>query len=164
MEKIEKKKILYIIGGVILLGVIIYAVFVNLKKSGNDQNIPANSEPVSSGEPTGNTPGGTASKPASGTSKPAARSYLDALKIYRTSGYYFQFSGCSGKPGSLTLKKGVEFMLDNRDGVNHKIVVEGGQTFSIGAYGFAIATAPSAIGTHHITCDGGGSASILVQK
>ena len=93
----------------------------------------------------------------------ATQRYLDALKIYKTSGYYFQFVSCHGAPGSLVLKKGKKFMLDNRDNQTRKIAIQGGQTFQITAYNFAIATAPSTIGTHYITCDGGGAASISVQ-
>ncbi len=54
-------------------------------------------------------------------------------------------------------------MLDNRDNVSRKIAVQGGQTFQVKAYDFAIATAPSTIGTHYITCDGGWAAVISVQ-
>lgn len=100
----------------------------------------------------------------SNKSMPATQRYLDAIKIYKTSNYYFQFVECHGRPGSQTLKAGVKFMLDNRDAKTHKIAVVGGQSFTIGAYNFAIATAPSKIGTHYITCDGGGAAKIEVQK
>lgn len=55
-------------------------------------------------------------------------------------------------------------MLDNRDNATRKIAVQGGQTFQVKAYDFAIATAPSTLGTHYITCDGGGAASIVVQQ
>lgn len=93
----------------------------------------------------------------------ATQRYLDAIRIYKNVGYYFQFADCHGLPGSLTLKKGKKFMLDNRDNKSRKIAIVGGQSFTIGAYNFAIATAPSKAGTHYITCDGGGAASILVQ-
>lgn len=94
----------------------------------------------------------------------ATQRYLDAIRIYKSVGYYFQFVSCHGSPGSLTLKKGKKFMLDNRDNVTRKIAIQGGQSFQIGPYNFAIATAPSTLGTHYITCDGGGAASILVQQ
>ena len=109
----------------------------------------------------------TAPKKSSSPASPslsATQRYLDAIRVYKSVGYYFQFVDCHGLPGSLTLKKGKKFMLDNRDGEAHKIAVQGGQTFQIKAYDFAIATAPSKIGLHYITCDGGGAASILVQQ
>lgn len=93
----------------------------------------------------------------------ATQKYLDALKTYKTVGYYFQFVDCHGLPGTLTMKKGKKFMLDNRDAKGRRIAISGGQSFKIGAYNFAIATAPSKAGTHYITCDGGGAATIVVQ-
>ncbi len=155
MQKMETKKLLYILGGVVLLGVIAYSVYVNLNKA--SQSAPANSTSSSQSAVGGSTQ-------SSGTSKPATKAYLDARKIYQTSGYYFQFVQCHGLPGTLTLKAGSKFMLDNRDGVAHKLAIQGWETFNIGAYGFAIATAPSKVGIHYITCDGGGAATILVQK
>jgi len=101
---------------------------------------------------------------ASPTPISATQKYLDALKLYKSSGYYFQFVSCHGMPGLLTLKKGKKFMLDNRDNISRKIAIVGGQSFKIAPYSFAIATAPSTIGTHYITCDGGGAASIKVQQ
>lgn len=160
MQKMETKKLLYILGGVVLLGVVAYSVWVNLKK--DSPSFPASSTSTQSIAPV--TTGGASKKPSASTSLPATKRYLDAIKVYKTTGYYFQFVECSGMPGSLTLKKGTKFMLDNRDGVSHKIAIQGGQSFKIGAYDFAIATAPSQVGTHFITCDGGGAAKILVQN
>jgi hypothetical protein len=67
-------------------------------------------------------------------------------------------------PGSMTMKTGTKFMLDNRDSVARTIAIEGGQSYSLSAYGFKIATAPSKEGTYYITCDKGGAASITVQR
>ena len=100
------------------------------------------------------------------TPKPSAlqavETYQDALKIYSTSGYRFQFSNCQASPGALIMKVRTKFMLDNRDAVLRTITV-GQQKFAIGAYGYVIATAPSTIGTHYLTCNGGGTATISVQ-
>ena len=140
-----------------MLGVIVYSVSVNLKNT--NQFTPANT--VSSTDSTDSTAGGK--KPAKAPLS-ATQAYLDAIKIYKTSGYYFQFVDCHAFRGSITLKAGKKFMLDNRDAKAHKLAIQGGQSFNIGSYGFAVATAPSAVGTHYITCDGGGAASITVQK
>lgn len=94
----------------------------------------------------------------------ATQKYLDAIRIYKNPGYYFQFVDCHGAPGTLTMKKGKKFMLDNRDNKTRKIAIQGGESFKIGAYNFAIATAPSKTGTYYITCDGGGAATISVQQ
>jgi len=62
------------------------------------------------------------------------------------------------------MKTGTKFMLDNRDSVARTIAIEGGQSYSLSAYGFKIATAPAKEGTYYITCNKGGAASITVQK
>ena len=107
-------------------------------------------------------PAGSVKKPSVPLS--ATQKYLDALKIYKNTGYYFQFVECHGLPGTLTMKKGKKFMLDNRDAKTRKIAINGGQSFKISSYNFAIATAPSKPGTYYITCDGGGAAKIVVQQ
>lgn len=101
--------------------------------------------------------------PKTTTPAPGAitQSYADALKIYSTSGYRFQFVNCKATPGKFTIKKNSKFMLDNRDNTAHKIKV-GSVTYNVGAYGFAIATAKT-LGLNYITCDGGGAAQIQVE-
>jgi len=164
------KKYIYIALGVILLAGILYLAFRNKNTSQSNNNV--NEGSVSNATSTAGTSTSTAAtstavKKTTVKAAPAPLSatqrYLDAIKIYKTAGYYFQFVDCHGLPGSLTLKKGKKFMLDNRDAKTRKIAIQGGQSFQIKSYDFAIATAPSTIGTHYITCDGGGAASILVQ-
>ena len=81
---------------------------------------------------------------------------------YIESGYRFQFSHCTGTPGSLVVKAGKYFLLDNRDAQSHTFAVAG-QSYSVGGYGAAVA-AVWKIGTFQITCDGGGAASLTVEK
>lgn len=104
---------------------------------------------------------------AAATPKPsslqAVETYQDALTIYGASGYRFQFAAnCQASPGILTIKAGQKFMLDNRDGTAHAFTV-GSQKYAIGAYGFAIASAPGTAGNASITCDGNTRATIVVQ-
>jgi hypothetical protein len=160
MHKMQTRKLLYVAIGLSLLVVVIYSICVNLRPA--YEQTPSLSFPTSS-QSTKNTTT-SAKKSSSSTSLPATKSYLDALKIYKTSGYYFQFVDCHGSPGSFTLKAGKKFMLDNRDPVARKIAITGVQTFNIRAYNFAIATAPSIPGDYYITCNGGGAAKIIVQK
>jgi len=94
------------------------------------------------------------------TSLSATSAYLKAANIYKTSGYYFQFVNCHGTPGSLVIKKGAKFMMDNRDNKIRKISVMG-KTYSLNAYNYTIVTADK-VGKHYITCDGGGAAQITV--
>lgn len=89
----------------------------------------------------------------------ATDKYIAATKAYTN--LRFQFVNCKATPGSFTVKKGTKFMLDNRDNAAHKIAV-GKTVYSLGAYGWTVATA-NVVGLTYITCDGGGSARITVQ-
>lgn len=89
------------------------------------------------------------------------QSYADALKTYSASGYRMQFVNCKASPGSLIIKKGKTFMLDNRDNKSHKIKV-GSVTYTVGAYGYAIATART-LDVNYVLCDGAGAAKITVE-
>src|ERR1700710_2933976 len=127
MEK--NKKYIYLGIGVVLLVVILY---FSCGKTGSTPN-PAvtttdNNPIVTSTDTTSSSvnaapkiaPPAPADAPLSATQK-----YLDAIRVYKNTGYYFQFVACHGAPGTFTLKKGKKFMLDNRDGKSHKIVVQG---------------------------------------
>lgn len=106
----------------------------------------------------------TSSTTQSGAVKPVKRlTYTEAMKIYGPQGnnLRFQFVTCQGTPGRLSVKKGVSFMLDNRDNAKHAIAI-GTQKYNLGAYGFAVVSVPKT-GLYKITCDGGGSAEVLVQ-
>jgi hypothetical protein len=81
---------------------------------------------------------------------------------YIESGYRFQFSGCRGTPGSLVVKRGKYVLFDNRDAKAHTITVAG-QSYTVGGYG-AVVAAVWKVGTHQITCDGGGAAQLIVQQ
>lgn len=89
--------------------------------------------------------------------------YLSTSKVYKDSGFYYQFVSCHGSPGILTMKAGTKFMLDNRDKTKHSIVL-GSTTYVLPGYGYIIATAPHVYGTQHLVCDGGGAALIKVEK
>lgn len=157
------KKYTYLAAGlaVILLAVISYFVF--WKKPNTGPVVPAKNLSTSTAVTPSATPAPKKSSAPTAAPLTATQKYLDAIRIYKSVGYYFQFVNCHGAPGSLTLKKGKKFMLDNRDNITRKIAVQGGQTFQVGPYNFAIATAPATAGTHYITCDGGGAAAIVVQ-
>jgi hypothetical protein len=164
----QKKYIYLAIAGVVIL-LVLYFVFRNKEKTSEDQlDVGVPTQDITSDSATSTasstavaknvTPVKTSPTPLSATQK-----YLDAIRIYKNPGYYFQFVDCHGLPGTLTMKKGKKFMLDNRDAKSRRIAISGGQSFKIGPYNFAIATAPTQPGTHYITCDGGGAATIVVQ-
>lgn len=167
----KQKKYIYLAIGVAVVLLVLFLVFRNKgsqdvveepyipERPGEQVTLPSASSTPSSTIKTPSVPIKTSPTPLSATQK-----YLDAIRIYKNPGYYFQFVDCHGLPGTLTMKKGKKFMLDNRDAKTRRIAISGGQSFKIGAYGFAIATAPTKAGTHYITCDGGGAATILVQQ
>lgn len=165
------KKYIYIAAAVILLAVILYFIFAKKTSQPNYGNQTTSTVGETNAtstitSPTSSATKSVSTKPSSQTDLPlsATQKYIDAVRIYKNVGYYFQFKDCHAAPGYLTLKKGKKFMLDNRDGQIRKISIQGGQTFQIKPYDFAIATAPTTIGTHNITCDDGGTASIFVQQ
>ena len=92
----------------------------------------------------------------------ATKGYTAALNLYEKSGARFQFANCSGNPGSLSIKLGAKFMIDNRDNASHKIAI-GAKIYQLSAYNYAIVTVQKA-GSFNITCDGGGAARVEVQN
>ncbi len=107
-------------------------------------------------------PGVVVVKTPTGTRAVATQNYMDALDIYRTSGARFQFSNCSGSPGSINFKKGVTFMIDNRDAELHIIGI-GTKNYTLQGYGYAIVSVLKP-GSFNITCDGGGAAHVLIMN
>ncbi len=150
-----QKYIPYVLLGV-LIGVVVYGLAAR-KASGPsvDQAAmqPADTSPMADVVIGGET---EAAVPVAG------KSYPKTALPYIENGYRFQFSGCHGTPGSLVVKAGKYFLFDNRDAKSHTIAVAG-QSYSVGAYGAAVAAVWKA-GTYNITCDGGGAASLTVQK
>lgn len=149
---------LVVLAGIIVLGYLLW------EKSHQEEvpvvpvvETPAEEEPTEE-EPAGGSGGGGAAAPAPSG---GPLTFDEAYQTYAASGFRFEFASCRGRPGSISMKKGTKFMLDNRDNAAHKFVV-GSKTYNIGAYGFAIATA-SDVGTYNITCDGGGAAQLVVQ-
>ena len=111
------------------------------------------------------TPAVNVAKPVVKKPVPKASAlYQSALALYgdKGTGFRIQFDNCHGTPGELTFKKGTKLMLDNRDDVEHTFIVAH-TGLNIKAYDFAVITA-NTIGKWYITCDGGGAATIDVQK
>lgn len=107
-------------------------------------------------------PGVSIVKTKTGTTNVETKDYGIAIGVYGKSGYRFQFSNCSGNPGSLIMKLGTKFMIDNRDDKSHQIGI-GTQSYKLGAYDFAIISIKK-IGSFNITCDGGGAAHIDIRS
>lgn len=149
-----QKYVPYVLLGV-LIGVVIYGLAArNIAAPKSEQPAqPTETSPMADVVIGGET---EAAAPAAG------KTYPKAALPYIENGYRFQFSNCRGTPGSLVVKAGKYFLFDNRDAKSHTIAVAG-QSYSVGAYGAAVAAVWKP-GTYNITCDGGGAASLTVQK
>ncbi len=91
-----------------------------------------------------------------------SQNYTEALNKYQHVGAYFQFVECHGLPGVINIKRGTNFMIDNRDPVPHIFKI-GTTSYDLGPYDYAIAVAPRFPLKYFITCDGGGAAQVYVQ-
>lgn len=154
MKREEMSKYVpYVVLGIVI-GIVVYAL---VAKKVSPAPEPATTPTAEVAAPDAVVGGETeATVPAAG------KNYPKVALPYIENGYRFQFSNCHGTPGSLVVKAGKYFLLDNRDAKSHTIAVAG-QSYSVGAYGAAVA-AVWKVGTHQITCDGGGAASLTVQK
>lgn len=155
------------VGAVILVGTLVYTFSKNTvpeqkneeTKTEQTATTTQNSETVSTTADTGDTTvNKVIAKPKPKTAKPFA-SYEKALESYQ---YKFQFVNCTAIPAKLTFKQGVKVMLDNRDAVARTIGI-GTTKYTIQAYDFVIATAPTA-GTYVLTCNGRTVGEVKTQK
>ena len=158
----EKNKILvYSLGAVVAVALIGWGIAYSVRRHelslvGQNSNQPATLE----------SQGLYASSSPEASSSPADQkslTYTKALSLYP---YRIQFSNCRGfvgtpGNGTLAIKRGVKFMLDNRDNQSHRIAFVG-HSIHLEPYGFAIVSATST-GTYPLTCDGGGSATLKVE-
>ncbi len=153
-----------VIIGIVAIVVIAGASWYLLSRSNNESagSLGSGRSPVLSANPgAGQATSTPTSTPASALhgSSSSNIAYNAALKKYV---YRIQFSSCHGDPGTLAIRQGDQFMLDNRDNATDTIRIQS-QTYILKPYSFAIATA-STLGKYNITCDGGGTAQLDVQK
>jgi hypothetical protein len=149
----------WIIAGVV---VVVLAIGIGLAVSHRKpavQETSSQNQPVSATE-AANSP--ATSTPATG-GKNTSLTYTAALSAYP---YRIQFLQCHGivnmtGNGTLAVKAGTQFMLDNRDPAAHTIAFAG-QTYQVGGENFAIASV-SKKGTYNVTCDKGGAATLKVE-
>jgi hypothetical protein len=169
------KKYTYSIFGIVVVLVIVWAVYAKSHK-------PATSPSIKLTDITQNTPQQTPNQvaPVNATSTPVSippvpkpavppsikpspvvnkLSYGDAIKAYPER---FQFSSCQGTPISITVKKGAQIMLDNRDSVAHTFKADS-QTFKISGYDYAILHT-SVVGSSSVACDGRNTVTLNVAQ
>ncbi len=148
----------YIAGVVALLILGAIGVYAYNRQNSSDENV---KQPVTQLQNENNVVSPVATTTEDVTSPVGTKklSYGEAIKAYP---FRFQFVNCSGNPGTMAVKTGAIVMLDNRDKVAHTIKADG-QTFKIGALDYALLKT-SALSNTFVTCDGGGSAMLNVQK
>ena len=145
--------------GLGVIGVLLIALFIYLGLKKPDEDDTA-TQPTKQEEQTTTNQ----QTPATSTQTktiPAVKklSYGEAIKAYK---YRFQFVQCHANPGSMAVKKGSPIMLDNRDSQAHSIKTPD-QTFTIAGFDYAVYY-PNTIGIFKLTCDGGGSSDLRVEK
>ena len=164
MDMKPADRLLYAI--VAVLAVMLVAYLALARSSGTGSGLLGSGKPFSleaspESQQNAAAPTPSASDTTTPTTAPKALTYEAAVELY--GGYRFQFLNCHGTPGTMTLKVGSKFLLDNRDAKPRTIAV-GKTVYKLGANGFAVATASMVAGTYNITCDGGGAATLKVQK
>ncbi len=103
----------------IIWAVVAYPVHTETTTTENTNNNNTNT--------TQNEPESTDQTPAPTGTTPSNLSYNQALMIYGPQGNNYRIqiaANCQATPSTLSLKKGVKFMLDNRDSVSHTFVVD----------------------------------------
>ena len=144
------------LGIVVLIIIFVLVSRKNYQFVGNDEtNNPSGQESGAAQAPQ--------TYPLPGTNK---LSYGEAIKFFKNR---FQFVNCHGTPGVISVKRGVPVMLDNRDKKAHTIKANS-QSFRIAALDYtvvypALATKDNVdMSLSNVTCDGGGAASLNVEK
>ena len=155
-------KALWITVGVIVLVLIVGGIIYETNKgskSGSEMYSQTGS-PTPTGVMASPTPSATptAMKP---TPVPS-QTYLNLVKEFDAKGDRIQFISCHASPQSLSIRDGLQVMLDNRDDVAHTITFNK-QTFKLAAYGYTV-TSVKTLGDYNSTCDGNAAGVVTVEK
>lgn len=154
----SNKTFTYAVAGIIVVAIAAWAIY-GYNHPGDEQ------QPAAQDNSTNDNTSANTSTPAA-TGGSARLSYGDAIKVYP---YRFQFLNCHGNPGMISVRKGSVVMLDNRDGVARTIKANG-QSFKIAAYDYALVSPAivtkdnTDLTLSNVTCDGGGAATLNVEK
>ncbi|MBI5221247.1 MAG: hypothetical protein HY979_00375 [Candidatus Magasanikbacteria bacterium] len=153
MEK--NKKIILVVLTVLIVGGLFWFLF-SKNYNGFNSTTNTSSDYLKSIQPISTAPTAT---PAVVASNPKVGDAADNISLYvkmvnKFFGTRFQFSqNCAfATPTDFVIKKGVQFMVDNRDAKAHTFSFAG-QKYQVGAYGYAIVSTPK-IGKLPVFCDG----------
>ncbi len=166
MDK-NTKILLGVVAVVIVLGGLIWVVFSNNSAGWNSSNSTSSdylksiqSIPTSTAV---NTTGGTGtSTPRVGDADKNIALYVEMVKKFP--GVRFEFSkNCTlVTPTDFVIKKGNQFMIDNRDSKSH-VFTFAGQKYTVSDYGYAIVSTPK-VGIQSVFCDGVQRSKVNVQR
>lgn len=148
------------VGAVVILAIAAIAILGQSRGSGRSWGealFSLSSPVIGPGNSTKDTK--TTTPSVSPAAETAPVDYGTAIKEYE--GRRFQFVGCNGTPGTMIIVLGTSVLLDNRGEAKISVVV-GSRSYSIDAYGYAVAT-PTETGDLPITCNGSGAATLSVQ-
>ncbi len=145
---------------VVIVLVVILSIWFSKNNSTKKQSGLTTTSTVVSNEAATSTPSSTPA--VSGSVGNKVLSYAALVKKYE--GYRLQFSNnCSQvSPNSFVIKKGLSFLIDNREDKEH-IFSFSNQKYFVKSYGYIVVTT-QAIGQHSILCDGVPRAMVNVEK
>lgn len=156
----------YIYASIIAV-VVIIALILYFNKSDKDDSSKQTPTEQQTNDVNTNPEQTTTSTPEQTTTTPPKKlNYGEAIKAYPSR---YQFINCSANPGQMTVKKGTAVMLDNRDKVAHTIKANG-QSVKIAALDYAViypklvTIGEPTTASPNMTCDGGGSGLLNVEK
>lgn len=168
MVKKHQKILFFILGGLFVLLLILGLIFW-FKKLDNSQPSIVNDEIsatttvdliATTTTSTVNLPTKKTAPPKTTTEKPLT--YEEAVKKYPDTRFQFSNSCSRVFPSSFVIKKGLKFMIDNREDKFH-IFSFLDQKYSVKPYGFVIVTAQT-VGIQPVLCDGAQRATVNIQK
>ncbi len=152
----------WISGGVIAVVIILIVWFLSNKGSSPAHEENTQMQTTNSATSTDQTATSSPTPEPANKSGAASSAYTQALATYTQNGRRIQFTECHATPGLLVVKKGLKYMLDNRDKSAHTLKV-GSLTYKIAGYGYLIVTAQN-LGVNNIFCDGNGAGQINIEN
>ncbi len=166
----NKENMYWVVGGLLVLGIIAFFVFAGNDKeandiAGNDANDIAQ-EQLDNNSADEDVEGelDTTGQVDVATSPAASLTYQQALDKYKGTRLQLDKT-CQASPNNMTFKNGATMMLDNRSPETRTVKV--GSTYTIKPYGFRIITLSASTfpTTYLVDCNGSQNvATILVQK
>ena len=152
----KDKYYVYIGVGLLVVVLIIYGIYRHYNNTPQPVSITTTTTQTATTTPT----------PVPSVTYGGKLSYGKAILTYKNR---FQFVGCRGTPGVISVRAGSPVMLDNRSTTTATIKADG-STFIIPGLSYAVfyparlTAAGTDLADSNITCNGGGAATLNVEK